>query len=327
MSIHLPHLPIAVVGAGVSGLSCAILLQEAGAQVTILSKAPTHQTTSAKAAAIWFPFEAQPQDRVNAWSLRSWQIFEQLSAQPETGVSFLELVELCENPTPVPWWHLAAPSYRRLLPEERPPQIADAFAISVPLTETPRYLPYLQQRFLQAGGHLQIAHLSDLTSLFPRYRLVVHCAGLGAKQLAQDPSLFPIRGHILKVRCHEPITRAWTHPDPPLAYIIPRSQDCILGGTAEKDRDDLIPDPHTTQTILSHCRDILSSLDRIEILEEDVGLRPGRPTVRLEAEPTAQGTILHNYGHGGAGFTLSWGCAEEILQLAHQHLQHHKETP
>ncbi len=47
-----------------------------------------------------------------------------------------------------------------------------------------------------------------------------------------------------------------------------------------------------------------------------VGLRPARPTVRLEAEQAGGRPVVHNYGHGGAGVTLSWGCAQERLAAA-----------
>ena len=50
-------------------------------------------------------------------------------------------------------------------------------------------------------------------------------------------------------------------------------------------------------------------------------LRPTRPQVRLEAEPPGTGPlVVHNYGHGGAGVTLSWGCAREAAGLAAQAL-------
>ena len=64
---------------------------------------------------------------------------------------------------------------------------------------------------------------------------------------------------------------------------------------------------------------MLPELREARIIEHLVGLRPGRPTVRLEAEPQPNGkVVIHNYGHGGAGVTLSWGCAEEVTSLVHE---------
>jgi D-amino-acid oxidase len=50
------------------------------------------------------------------------------------------------------------------------------------------------------------------------------------------------------------------------------------------------------------------------VVAHRVGLRPVRPEVRLEAV----GRVIHCYGHGGAGVTVSWGCAEEVLGLVEQ---------
>jgi D-amino-acid oxidase len=59
-------------------------------------------------------------------------------------------------------------------------------------------------------------------------------------------------------------------------------------------------------------------IDKPTVLAERVGLRPFRRSgVRLERDQLRDGrTVVHNYGHGGAGFTLSWGCAREVLELA-----------
>jgi D-amino-acid oxidase len=53
----------------------------------------------------------------------------------------------------------------------------------------------------------------------------------------------------------------------------------------------------------------------IQVLQHRVGPRPGRPSVRLEAEQVGAHRVIHDYGHGGAGVTLSWGCAEEVVRL------------
>jgi D-amino-acid oxidase len=49
-----------------------------------------------------------------------------------------------------------------------------------------------------------------------------------------------------------------------------------------------------------------------------VGLRPARPGDRLELDAIGGTAVVHNYGHGGAGVTLSWGCAEAVRDLVAQ---------
>ena len=97
---------------------------------------------------------------------------------------------------------------------------------------------------------------------------------------------------------------------------MPRSNDCVLGGTADEGDWNTEPNPETAEGILRRCTALEPRLAGAEILEHRVGLRPGRPEVRLESETLADGTpCVHNYGHGGSGVTLSWGCAEEALEL------------
>ena len=115
------------------------------------------------------------------------------------------------------------------------------------------------------------------------------------------------------------LTRCLDDDHGPLAmtYIIPRGDDCILGGTAEKGVWDDTPSAETTANILRRARTLEPRLHDAEVLSVAAGLRPGRDAVRLEAEPLGERcTLLHNYGHGGAGFTLAWGCADEVVRLA-----------
>jgi D-amino-acid oxidase len=102
-----------------------------------------------------------------------------------------------------------------------------------------------------------------------------------------------------------------------LMYVIPRSEDCILGGTGQEGNWSLEANPDTAADILRKCQSLEPALANADILEHRVGLRPGRKTVRVELEPMGnECAAIHNYGHGGAGFTLSWGCADEVAQLA-----------
>ncbi len=74
------------------------------------------------------------------------------------------------------------------------------------------------------------------------------------------------------------------------------------------------------EAILSRCARLAPDFPAIvaeDILSVYCGLRPARSTVRVEGEWVAPDQLLiHNYGHGGAGITLSWGCAAEVVELA-----------
>ena len=104
--------------------------------------------------------------------------------------------------------------------------------------------------------------------------------------------------------------------DPPLMYVIPRANDCVFGGTNEI-TDDCAPDAAATARIVAECSSVLN-IDAPPVIAERVGLRPfRRGGVCLRGERLRDGRpVIHNYGHGGAGFTLSWGCARRVADLA-----------
>ena len=89
----------------------------------------------------------------------------------------------------------------------------------------------------------------------------------------------------------------------------------LLGGTAQSDDWSLELRDSDRETILQKCEAVWPELDRSKIIGESVGLRPSRSEVRLESEKINDTLIIHNYGHGGAGVTLSWGCADEVVSL------------
>ncbi|WP_436790744.1 FAD-dependent oxidoreductase [Yinghuangia sp. YIM S10712] len=75
------------------------------------------------------------------------------------------------------------------------------------------------------------------------------------------------------------------------------------------------PWPRIGDAIIRRCTAYAPALRESRVLEYRVGLRPVRPEVCLVEEDASPGRLLHNYGHGGAGFTLSWGCAAEITAM------------
>jgi D-amino-acid oxidase len=186
----------------------------------------------------------------------------------------------------------------------------------------PVYLAYLMDRFARAGGSVERRVLSSLVEPAGEARVVVNCAGLGSRELVGDTTMRPIRGQVVRVRNPGLDRFVLDEANPEgVTYIVPRSRDCILGGTAEEGAWDTEPDPKVAACILRRCATVEPCLADAEVLEHRVGLRPGRPEIRLEREDGNGVPRVHNYGHGGSGVTLSWGCAEETLRLVQEALE------
>src|SRR4030095_5213745 len=96
---------IAIIGAGVSGLTCGVVLAEHGYETHLFAAEPPDQTTSSVAAAMWFPYDAEPAQRVIPWALESYEVFRELSRDPATGVSMIELRHFSRtNDLKIPSW-------------------------------------------------------------------------------------------------------------------------------------------------------------------------------------------------------------------------------
>jgi len=183
--------------------------------------------------------------------------------------------------------------------------------------DTTIYLDYLTARFRKAGGEIRAnVCFEKLEDVDAKFDLVINCAGIGARELVRDADLQSHRGQVAIVPKIEGLSWAIVCDDAPLMYAIPRVNDCVFGGTNDLS-DNLAADPATTRRIVGECSRVLN-IDKPPVLAERVGLRPFRKSgVRLERDRLADGrTVIHNYGHGGAGFTLSWGCAREVLEIA-----------
>lgn len=304
---------VAIIGAGVSGLTCGVVLAEQGDRVTILARETGQGTTSAVAAAIWFPYDAEPADRVIPWALQTFTDLRALSERSGTGVSMIEQRIFSRQPgIKIPKWA------RQLGPKSLGASgnklFASGFSLFVPLTDTTIYLEYLADRFRAAGGEIKSGVTCESLEELD-YDLIVNCTGVGARALAHDPDVEPHRGQVALVPRMD-LPYALVCDDAPLTYVIPRSQDCVFGGT-NTISDNLVPDPATTDEIMAECSRTLN-IEKPQLLAERVGLRPFRKSgVRLERARLPDGRgVIHNYGHGGSGFTLSWGCAREVAVLA-----------
>ena len=338
---------IAIVGAGVSGLTCGVAFVERGYPTTIFAKGVGQQTTSGVAAAVWFPYDAEPAEKVIPWALRTFDALVDLARVPESGVSMIETRQfLRSDEIEIPDWAipLGAQPLPVVIPSEvegsrcagfkvsprdpsTPPAytgsaqddhcFASGFSLRVPLMDTTIYLDYLTARFRTAGGEINAnVRFEKLEDVDTKFDLVINCAGIGACELVQDVDVEPHRGQVAIVPKIQGLSCAIVCDDAPLMYAIPRTNDCVFGGTNDFS-DNLSADPETTDRIIAECSRVLN-IERPRVISERVGLRPFRKSgVRLERDQLRDGrTVIHNYGHGGAGFTLSWGCAREVLEMA-----------
>jgi D-amino-acid oxidase len=317
---------VLVLGCGVSGLTTGISLLEAGHTVTIWTKDLPQQTTSSVAAAVWYPYKAYPEDRVTAWGATAYRTFADLADVPGSGVLLATLIDLKPSPSPDPWWVSAVSGFRRATSDELPAGYVDGYVFTAPVMEMPLYLDYLLRRFHEASGVVEQRAVERLDDAFAAASIVINCVGLGACTLVGDTDLHPSRGQVVRVR-HNGFRRVVLDDDGPnrVAYIVPRLNDIVLGGVDDEYNESVAIDPALTPDILARCANLAPAFAQLrsdDILSVACGLRPVRSTVRVELERLPLERILiHNYGHGGAGVTLSWGCAAEVSTLVAQALQ------
>ncbi|SPM36609.1 Glycine/D-amino acid oxidase (deaminating), partial [Mycobacterium rhizamassiliense] len=308
-----------VIGAGVSGLTSALSLAEAGWPVRVWAAALPRQTTSVVAGAVWAP--PRPAERATqtlAWTEHSLRVFRDLADDPTTGVQMAPALAVGDLTGDE-----AMSSAANLIPDLRPAEAADlpegfrlGFRATVPMIDMPQYLDYLARRLGAAGVEIEVHPVQSLAEAADAAPIVVNCAGLGARALAGDASVRPLFGQHV-VLSNPGLRQLFLEIGTGNEWVcyFPHPQRVVCGGISIPDRWDTAADPEVTERILQRCLRIEPRLGRAEVIETITGLRPDRPSVRVEAEALGAARCIHNYGHSGNGVTLSWGCARDVLRL------------
>ena len=281
---------VIVIGAGVSGLSSAIRLLEAGQDVEIVAREAPAQTTSAVAAAIWYPYRAAPAERMLTWGSATYR-----------------------EPAPDPWWAATVSGFRHARPDELPEGFADGYRMRLPVADMSIYLGWLEREVLRLGGRITRRTVERIADLADTAEVVVNCAGLGARELVGDRSLFGVRGQVSVVDA--PDVSRFVFDQSAMTVVIPRVSDVVIGVTAEEQVEEVAVDPSVATALRTRAAQLVPTLATARVLADRAGIRPCRPTIRLEREVVDGLPLVHNYGHGGAGVTLSWGCANEVARL------------
>ncbi|MFD4628614.1 FAD-dependent oxidoreductase [Streptomyces sp. NPDC058284] len=308
---------VIVVGSGVVGLTTAVVLAESGRRVRVWSKEPAERTTSAVAGALWWPYRIEPVAAAGDWALDSLAVYEELAARGGSGG--VRMVEGVHAETGLdalgPW----ASRVAGLRPAERGEYAGRGLWARLPLIDMPVHLGWLRERFRAAGGVVEERTVGRLAEPLAEAPTVVNCSGLGARRLVPDDAVYPVRGQLVVVE--NPGIETWfTAADAASStttYFFPQPGGLLLGGTAEDSVWSAEPDPAVAEAIVARCAAVRPEIAGARVLGHRVGLRPARHRVRLERERTPEGGVLvHNYGHGGAGVTVAWGCAREAARLA-----------
>lgn len=296
---------VIVLGAGVIGLSCAVRLAQRGHAVTVLSAHDLTGTTSAVAGGLIYPRRAEPSGRTWPWTQVSYTEFARLAQSPETGVRMLPGRILRRVAKDIPAWAPAVGGVQRHtgLPE---PWL-DAVSFTPPVVHMGRYLPWLAAQAAAAGVRFERRTVDVLP--VADADVVVNAAGLAAGRLAGDDTVVPARGQLVHVA--DAGLQRWVVDEDDFSYVLPHGDHLVCGGTEELGNGSLEPDPATTEDIVRRCARLVPEVAGAEVLGVRVGLRPYRPEIRLDRE----GDVVHCYGHGGVGVTVSWGCADEVAAL------------
>ena len=329
---------ITIVGAGVCGLTAAWVLQKSGHSVRVIADARGSESTSGAAGAVWYPYHVEPWNDVNQWARASYEWMCELHS--DAGIEAIRpmfVVTSASDQSDRPPWADALPESVKLclVPFDDMPECLRRFAQSQgsqattfgawrfdsPVIHPERHLNWLEGE-LDIPLEIVEEPVENLTEL--PGDAIVNCAGPRAGFLVQDPELTPKFGQIIVVSEGE-VPRDFVVADDrhetDLFYVIPREDAVILGGYNESksngedgnelDLNQPLPPvrEELTEEILSRCR--AAGLAPGKVVKALAGWRPVRTCVRVELE----GRIIHNYGHGGAGFTLAFGCAQTVLNL------------
>ena len=333
---------IAVVGAGVIGLSVGINLIEGlerfGVVVTIISDEFTPNTVSDKAGAALIPFDVRAvgkdsnesgndnyADRMKNWTRDTFKHLQSLYHSEVAGKINIQYVHGYfgnQEATAVePWWGKEVMvGFRRVGEEEKrykriPLNIRNVFAFNTFIISGLDYLPWLMDRFKEKGGLVEKRKVNNLSELIS-YDIIVNCTGLGGAELVNDTSMYPVRGDTVIIRAPwiKEFFLLTNDEEDYVMYIFPRSDDVLLGGSKIMNEWSMEPNDEATDKIIKNCSCVLPNIASADVLGQSVGLRPTRAKIRLEVD-LHNPSLIHCYGHGGQGLVVHWGCALEVVEL------------
>ncbi|XP_053659934.1 D-aspartate oxidase-like [Anopheles marshallii] len=326
------HQQFVILGGGINGLSCAMRLSNEfpSSTIQIISDNFSPNTTSDVAAGLWGPYvlgETSTTD-CRRWAQATHDYFLQLwrgGYAERCGICLVPVMECYETDTTAPWWHDIVFGFSKVSEHFKLQQnVQTAFMYITFTCEPSKLMKHYRDILSTRNVVFRQEHLQSIRCLerldISANAIIINCLGMGSQNVADDAELFPVRGQVQRVKSTA-VFHSFANES---CYIIPNTDTVVLGGTKQKSHNVLVS-PIDRYSIRKGCLDVMPLLRDALIVRDSVGLRPVRSTgVRLELECIVfvngeRHAIVHNYGHGGAGITLAWGCAGEVTRLVHEY--------
>ncbi|KAF5676599.1 d-amino-acid oxidase [Fusarium heterosporum] len=346
---------VVVIGAGVIGLTSALLLAKEGNKVTVVGK---HMPGDydAEYASPWAGANVIPLSPKEAsrWERRTWIALKKLVEEsPEAGIHFQTTHVLRRNKDAEaansgfsayfyaanPWFKEIFDNFRDSNSSEVAPGYDSGFQYQGVCINTAIYLPWLLGQCLKYGVVVKRAILTNineakyLSHTGRKANIIINATGLGSLKLGgvEDTTVAPARGQVVVVRNETPSNLPLFMCSSALdesgeeIYAMQRAAGggTVLGGTYQVGNWDTQPDPNTANRIMQRIVDLCpeiaggKGIPGLSIIRHGVGFRPWRKGgLRLEEEKLDDETwVIHNYGHSGWGYMGSYGCAEGVVEL------------
>jgi len=329
---------VTVAGAGVVGLTCAVRLAEAGFTVDVLARELPLETSSAAGGGLWLPAAPDPSGAgpdAARWARATLHALRELAAaggaahqttgtttgtgsgSGSGGTGVVQRPGLLLGPDAAAGLRAVSEDVGLTRTETAgtpagvdPRRDDTGWRAVLPLVDLDRYLPYLVRRLSAAGGTLTRLALATL----PARGVVVNCTGVAARAMVPDPAVTPARVQVLRLA--DPGLGEWVLDTTPggECWVAPHGDHVVVGGPVQDGEWSPTPDPAVAAVLRERAARLVPALADAAELGHRVGLRPRRAGgVRLASERRGEATVVHCYGHGAAGLTLSWGTADDVV--------------
>lgn len=313
---------VLVLGRGVSGLTTALKLLEAGYQVVVWAKeAPgDFAPTSLNAYACWTPVRMENDSRIERWAFETLTDFELLANVSNSGVTLKPVFDL-KTTIEEPWYANRLQCFHAT--DEITSSYRDVHVIEqAPVIDPTLYLPWLQSQVAAKGGCFVQRQVDNLFDCPNEFDVIINCTSLGARQLCNDKDLCPLMLQYVTIKNRD-FDRVVMDSDGPnqLAHIVPHADRIIIGTTYDEGSESMTVDETMTTGIIRRCSRIAPgfTVSPSDIVSVKRCVRPKRSGIRVEPEQLSDGRwVIHNYGGDGKTFIVSHGVADEICGYLNQ---------